>query len=102
MFNNSTTTETAQPLARKPIQPEKKTASQRAREVPSQLMPCLRRSIEDSMRAGRGVKACAAEYNATQPLVLETWLRAELRRMDLRLQAVEDRVLPGTRLKLVA
>jgi ribosomal protein L13E len=87
--------------ARKPIVTERKSAA-RPYEYLSSLMPCLRQQIIDSLRAGRGLKQVAAEYGVTRDLALELWVRADLRRMELRLAALEDRFGPPTRLRMVA
>lgn len=104
MLTNHFTDDSApQPPARKPIEKERKTAA-RAYEYATSLMPCLRQRIIDSLRAGRDVKHCAGEFGVTQHLAMELWMRADMRRMDARLAAIEDalRTPPGTRLRLVA
>lgn len=92
LTNHFTTAETAQLPARKLVQTEKKTATQRAHELPSQLMPCLRRSIVESYRAGRSVKQTATEYCVTQALVLELVDRAERQAVRVWLEALADDV----------
>jgi hypothetical protein len=66
--------------------------SRRAHEVPSQVMPALRKEIVGSVRAGRSIKQCASEYNVTQPTVIELWARAMFYVLDMRLQDIEDRM----------
>ena len=101
LTHNSTTIDIAQSALPESVETKRKSAA-RAHEVSGSMMPCLRRELIDSLRAGRELKQAAAEYKVGQSLALWLYVRAELRRMDLRLQAVEDRVLPATRLRLVA
>lgn len=92
--NHSTIAQT--PQAGAPVTPETKrkpmSQAKRAHELPSQLMPCLRRSIVDSYRAGRSVKQTATEYCVTQALVLELVDRAERQAVRVWLEALADDV----------
>ena len=49
--------------------------------VPSTLLPCLRREIVGSLRAGRSVPQAAKEYDCSQFVAIELWLRDLERRV---------------------
>jgi hypothetical protein len=50
------------------------------KRVPSSLMPHQRAWAADSMRAGRSAHQVACELSCSENVVLELWVRAELRR----------------------
>ena len=56
-------------------QSKQKTASG-AREVPSQVMPAMRKMIVGSFYAGRSIKQLATEYKVTQACALELVIRS--------------------------
>ena len=67
--------ETTQPSICLVAQPKQKTASG-AREVPSQVMPAMRKMIVGSFYAGRSIKQLATEYKVTQACALELVIRS--------------------------
>jgi hypothetical protein len=87
----------AQSTLRKHADKERKIAT-RAHEVPSQIMPCLRKAIIGAFIAGRSVKQIANEYCVTQGLTLELVIRAE---MEIR-RVEAERAYQPTRLRLIA
>ncbi len=89
------------------VETKRKTATMRPattgpHATSSVMMPALRRSIEDSMRAGREPKYVAAEYGATQVLCVWLWTRVMFSMVDRRLAALEDSLGPTGRMRLVA
>src|SRR6185369_3799871 len=75
MTNTSTQNETTQPSMCLVAQPKQKTASG-AREVPSQVMPAMRKMIVSSFYAGRSIKQITTEYKVTQACALELVIRS--------------------------
>ncbi len=73
-LNNHTTNVTTQSGPRLVAQSKQKTAS--AREVPSQVMPAMRKMIVSSFNAGRSIKQLATEYHVTQACALELVIRS--------------------------
>ncbi len=101
MLNNHTTTETTPYGPRLVAQSKQKTAA-RAREYHTQVMPSLRKNIEDSWQAGRAVKLIAEEYGVTQANALDIAMRAMERRVTQRMRIIEDSVQIMWRLRTVA
>jgi hypothetical protein len=92
---------TAQRDSQERVQTKRKSAGT-AHRASTTMMPAMRTAVVDSMRAGREPRNCAEEYNVSQSLCLWLWMRHEIRRINSRLEAVEDKVLPTTRLRMVA
>lgn len=75
MTNISIQAETKQPAHMLVAQSKQKVASS-AREVPSQVMPALRKMIVSSFYAGRSIKQLSNEYKVTQACALELVIRS--------------------------